>query len=118
MSSAGPTSSAHSITPRSPAGTISPGGIFTGLIEAFTPAARTAVPGRSVKVIDTVGAGDTFQAALIAGLAERGVWTRKDLDDLAPSQIAEVVGFAVSAASITCTRRGADLPRRAELATS
>jgi fructokinase len=86
--------------------------------EAFTPAARTAVPGRSVKVIDTVGAGDTFQAALIAGLAERGVWTRKDLDDLAPSQIAEVVGFAVSAASITCTRRGADLPRRAELPTS
>ena len=85
--------------------------------EAFTAAGRSAVPGRTVRVADTVGAGDTFQAALIAALAERGVWTRKDLDSLPPSQVAEVVGFAVSAASITCTRRGADLPRRAELPT-
>lgn len=85
--------------------------------EAFAPAGRSAVPGRAVRVVDTVGAGDTFQAALIAGLAERGVWTRKDLDALESQKIAEVVSFAVSAASITCTRRGADLPRRAELAT-
>ena len=27
----------------------------------------------------TVGAGDTFQQALLTGLAERGVWTREAL---------------------------------------
>jgi fructokinase len=86
-----------------------------GGAEAYTASDRSAVPGRSVRVVDTVGAGDTFQAALVAGLAERGVRTRKDLDALAGSRIAEIVAFAVSAAAITCTRRGADLPRRSEL---
>lgn len=83
--------------------------------EAHTDAGRIAVPGRTVRVADTVGAGDAFQAALIAGLAERGARTRNELDALAPSQIVEVVCFAVAAAAITCTRRGADFPRRAEL---
>ncbi len=83
--------------------------------EAFSAEGRIAVPGRSVAVVDTVGAGDTFQAALIAGLAERGVWGRSDLDRLSTAQIAELVRFAVAAAAITCTRRGADLPRRTEL---
>jgi fructokinase len=30
--------------------------------------------------------------------------------------LAEALGFAARAAAITCSRRGADLPRRAELA--
>jgi fructokinase len=86
-----------------------------GGAEAYAASGRSAVPGRAVRVADTVGAGDTFQAALVAGLAERGVWTRKDLDALTGSQIADVVAFAVSAAAVTCTRRGADLPRRSEI---
>jgi len=86
-----------------------------GGAEAFGPAARSAVPGRPVAVRDTVGAGDTFQAALITGLAELGVWTRKDLDAAAWGDLLGVVAFAVAASGITCTRLGADLPRRAEL---
>ncbi|SMF29547.1 fructokinase [Tistlia consotensis] len=83
--------------------------------EAFSAAGRVAMPGRPVAVVDTVGAGDTFQAALIAGLAEAGVRRRAALDALDREQVGRLLDFAVGAAAITCTRRGADLPRRAEL---
>lgn len=82
---------------------------------AYGPQGTTLVPGRRVEVVDTVGAGDCFQAALIARLAERGVAARDRLDALAAEAVADVVGFAVQASAIACTRRGADLPRRGEL---
>jgi fructokinase len=69
----------------------------------------------AVTVVDTVGAGDTFQAALLTGLAERGVWTRPALRDMAAAALQQVLGFAAQAAAITCSRRGADMPRRGEL---
>jgi fructokinase len=68
-----------------------------------------------VTVIDTVGAGDTFQAALLAGLAERDALAPQRLRELGDAAMREVLGFASSAAAITCSRRGADLPRRGEL---
>ncbi len=82
---------------------------------ALSGSGRIAVPGRPVVVADTVGAGDTFQAALIAGLAETGAATRAGLEALTTDQIAHLLRFAVDAAAITCSRRGADMPRRAEL---
>jgi fructokinase len=69
----------------------------------------------AVKVVDTVGAGDTFQAALLTGLAERGVWTRQALHDIAAAPLHDVLQFAARAAALTCSRRGADMPRRDEL---
>jgi fructokinase len=69
----------------------------------------------AVTVVDTVGAGDTFQAALLTGLAERGVWTREALRDMAAAPMQQVLQFAARAAAITCSRRGADMPRRDEL---
>lgn len=83
--------------------------------EAFAPAGRIEVPGRPVQVADTVGAGDTFQAALIAGLAELGVRDRAGLAAMDRRGLEGLLGFATEAAAITCSRRGADLPRRAEL---
>lgn len=69
-----------------------------------------------VTLVDTVGAGDTFQAALLTALAERGLLTRAALAALDTATLAAVLGFAARAAALTCGRRGADLPRRAELA--
>ncbi len=69
----------------------------------------------AVTVVDTVGAGDTFQAALLTGLAERGVWTREALHDMAAAPMRQVLEFAARSAAITCSRRGADMPRRSEL---
>jgi len=66
-------------------------------------------------VVDTVGAGDTFQAAMLTALAERDALNPATLKVLPSVFWAEVLGFAARAAAITCGRRGADLPRRAEL---
>lgn len=72
-------------------------------------------PARSIKVADTVGAGDTFQAALLTWLAEHQLDTPEGLAQLQPAQLAALLHFAVSAAALTCTRTGPDLPRRNEL---
>jgi fructokinase len=82
---------------------------------AYTAAGRVQVPGRAVDVIDTVGAGDTFQAALLTWLAEHERLSRTAIEGATASDVQHALAFAVRAASITCTRRGADLPRRAEL---
>ncbi|MFH8253101.1 carbohydrate kinase [Microbacterium sp. B2969] len=67
------------------------------------------VPGRAVPVVDTIGAGDTFMASLIAGYSA-----------LHPGELSEIVlsrlgERAVDAASITVGRAGADLPWTREL---
>ena len=83
--------------------------------EAFAAAGSVRVPGRLVTVADTVGAGDTFQAALIAALAERDFRTRAALDAIDAATVASILDFAVRAAALVCVRRGADPPRRIEL---
>ncbi len=72
-------------------------------------------PGKRVNVIDTVGAGDTFQATLLSGLHQRKLLSHKALRELTQAQLAPVVENAIAAASLTCTRRGAELPYAAEI---
>jgi fructokinase len=83
--------------------------------QAWTPAGDVRVAPVVVEVVDTVGAGDTFQASLLCALAERGKLDPAGLATLALRDWAEVLDFAARAAAITCSRRGADLPRRSEL---
>jgi fructokinase len=68
------------------------------------------------QVVDTVGAGDTFQAAMLAALAERRALSPAATRALSPADWQQVLNFAARAAAITCGRRGADLPRRDEVA--
>jgi fructokinase len=82
---------------------------------AWTAQQHVAAAPVPVQVVDTVGAGDTFQAALLTALAERGLLQRDALKQLSADALRSVLAFAVQAAAITCSRRGADLPRRAEL---
>ncbi len=82
---------------------------------AWTRQGEAAVPAQVLTVVDTVGAGDTFQAALLTWLAEQGCLAIHAIGALSSAQIEEAIEFAVAAAAITCSRRGADLPRRAEL---
>ncbi|WP_460043990.1 carbohydrate kinase family protein [Pseudomonas sp. S2_H01] len=71
-----------------------------------------SVPAREVKTADTVGAGDTFQAALITYLTERGLDTPASLPSLDRETLTQMLDFAVAAAAVTCTRVGPDLPYR------
>ena len=68
-----------------------------------------------VDVIDTVGAGDTFQAALLTRLDELGALSPAGVRNMGAETLLDAMRFAAHAAAITCSRRGADLPRRAEL---
>lgn len=77
--------------------------------------APVSVAARKVKVVDTVGAGDSFLAALFAHLVETGELSRAAIAGLTDEDARRALEFAVAAAAVTCERRGADLPRRADL---
>ena len=65
-----------------------------------------------VAVVDTIGAGDTFSAGWLAWWTERGL----DPDALGDRDaVTEATAFACRAAALTCSRAGADPPRRDEL---
>jgi fructokinase len=75
-----------------------------------------AVPGVHVNVVDTVGAGDTFQAATLAWLERRDALGGAEAAALDSDGLRAMLSFGAHAAAITCSRRGADLPRLSELA--
>lgn len=72
------------------------------------------VPGVSVKVADTNGAGDTFLGAVLSRLCLRG---EKPLEGLTRVELENILTFANRAASLTCSRSGAipAMPTLAEL---
>lgn len=82
---------------------------------AFHAAGAFREPGRPVAVADTVGAGDTFHAALLARLRQRGLLRRDAIAALDEASVRDALRFAAAAAAITCTRRGADLPNADEV---
>jgi fructokinase len=83
---------------------------------AFSPRlGRLDVPARTVRMRDTVGAGDTFQAAALAFLAEHGLDEPAALADITREQLESLLRFAGEAAALTCSRTGPDLPHRHEL---
>jgi fructokinase len=73
-----------------------------------------AVEAPRIEVVDTIGAGDAFMGAFLADWRSRGL-ARADLDSR--EQLVEPTRFACRVAAITCSRAGANPPRRAELYT-
>lgn len=73
------------------------------------------VPGQAVQVIDTVGAGDTFQASLLDAVVSLKNSTAVWSEQLNNETLFKIGHTATVAAAITCSRRGANLPTRAEI---
>lgn len=72
----------------------------------------------AIVVADTVGAGDSFMAALMATMVTDGALGRAALGSVEPFGAGQVEGWlnvAIAAAAITCTRKGANPPTRDEL---
>ena len=86
-----------------------------GVLAATATLAPVELPALKIDVADTVGAGDTFQAALLAYLSRHGLLTRGALAALDARALRAALDFAARAAAITCSRRGADLPRLDEV---
>jgi len=82
---------------------------------AATSRTRIEVPARPVSVVDTVGAGDSFQAALLAWLSRTLALRREALALITERELQATLRFACAAAGLTCSRRGADLPTREEI---
>ncbi|HJW01548.1 MAG TPA: carbohydrate kinase [Arthrobacter sp.] len=84
----------------------------------ITRRGRVDMPGEAVTVADTVGAGDSFMAGLISGLAQLdalGAAARPRLRDLGTAELHTLAAYANRAAAITCSRPGANPPTSAEL---
>jgi fructokinase len=73
------------------------------------------VPAPRVDVADTVGAGDAFSSGLLVRLAVVGLTSRRSLEQASSATVQEVLEFATATAALTCTRTGADPPRRDEV---
>ena len=76
------------------------------------------VPAAKVTVADTVGAGDSFMAALLSGLADReilGASGASSLEQLGADEVTALLGYAAAAAGVTVSRSGAQLPTREDL---
>lgn len=85
---------------------------------AICAAGEVSVPAPKAAVVDTVGAGDSFMAALLSALVDReldGAQRRGELRAMSSSVLHEVVEQAVKAAAVTVSRAGANPPNRHEL---
>lgn len=82
---------------------------------AFRGAERIAVPAPAVAVVDTVGAGDTFTAGVLAGLDRAGALSKAGLAAASADTIRAALILGSAAAAITVTRAGANPPWAKEL---
>ena len=83
---------------------------------AFTrPGPAIHRPAVEVTVADTVGAGDSFTAGLIAALIRRGRSSPPGLAGLPAADLAAVLDEAIMVAALNCQRTGNDPPTAADL---
>lgn len=84
----------------------------------ITAAGEAEFAAPRVEVADTVGAGDSFMAALLSGVVDRGLngaQNRADLRALPAEGLTALLAHATRAAAVTVSRAGANPPTRAEL---
>ncbi|GAA3786704.1 carbohydrate kinase family protein [Streptomyces chiangmaiensis] len=86
-----------------------------GLTVFTRDGAEHSVTGVRVDVVDTIGAGDTVNAALLHGLGARNALSPAALAALDAGGWTDLLGFAARAAAITCSRAGAEPPYASEL---
>jgi len=79
---------------------------------AFAVTGTTLVRVAAVRtdVSDTIGAGDSFHAAILAWLFHRGKLTRAAIEALSENELRTLLDFAAAVAARTCSRPGADPP--------
>jgi fructokinase len=84
-------------------------------VTAHFAGGTVTVAGKRVEVVDTVGAGDTFNAGLMAGLERAGLLTKDGLAGLTPETLTPALELGNAAAAITVSRAGANPPWDHEL---
>ena len=76
----------------------------------FTHSHQLHEPAPRLTPVDSVGAGDCFHAGFLAALSRRRAFTRAAIAALATEDLRDCLRWAVTTASISVTRQGADPP--------
>lgn len=82
---------------------------------AYARSGQTHAAAEPAAVVDTVGAGDTFNGALLVALGEAGLLDKARIGALTQEEIGPALAFAARAAAVTVSRSGANPPWRHEL---
>ena len=81
----------------------------------YTKSKRVFVPSEKVDVVDTVGAGDTFNAGVLYALEKAGLLTKDALANLSDDAIKDALQMGARCAAVTVSRAGANPPTLNEL---
>ncbi|TVR68807.1 MAG: hypothetical protein EA427_09600 [Spirochaetaceae bacterium] len=84
---------------------------------AYTNEAFCRAAAEKSSISDTVGAGDSFHAAVLAWCYHSGMLQRDRIAELKTKDLEAMLRFAGAVAAKTCSRAGADPPRLSEVQT-
>ncbi len=79
---------------------------------------RVSVAAQRADVVDTVGAGDTFNAGFLAALSRGGVLAKSAIPTLGAEQLEDALSLGAKAAAVTVSRSGANPPWAREIGLS
>ncbi len=84
-------------------------------VDAVTRSGTFSAPAKDAIVIDTVGAGDSFNGGFLAGLRRNNCLSKSALAEITEAQLLDALDLATDVAAVTVSRAGANPPWQNEL---